>query len=325
MQSLSQLQQLFQKYLDENQFLDSPSELYQPANYILSLGGKRIRPIMLLMAYNLFRDDIEKALPAAFAIEIFHNFSLVHDDIMDEAPLRRGKPTVHVKYNTNTGILSGDVMLIYAYKYLMKIENQSRISDLVRLFNEVAVEVCEGQQYDMNFEAQNEVSISAYLKMIELKTAVLLAGAMKMGAMIANAPEDDAQLVYDFAKNVGIAFQLQDDILDTFGDPQKFGKRVGGDIIQNKKTYLVLRAFELADQSTKTQLENLFANQPENESSKIDDVKSIFNQLDIRNEAEQVKEAFLQKAFAALNAVGVAEDKKVVLRNLADELMNRQV
>ncbi len=325
MQSLSQLQQVFQKYLDENRFEDAPVELYHPVNYILSLGGKRLRPIMLLMAYNLFKKDIEKALPAAFSIEIFHNFSLLHDDIMDQAPLRRGKPTVHIKYNTNTGILSGDVMLIYAYKYLMKVENRKCIIDVVNLFNQVAIEVCEGQQYDMNFEEQTEVSISEYLKMISLKTAALLAGAMKMGAIIADASEKDAQLIYDFGKNVGIAFQLQDDILDTFGDPQKFGKRVGGDIIQNKKTYLVLRAIELANKVTKAKLKSLLSETSNNEALKVNEVTNIFNQLNIQAEAEQVKEEYLEQAFKALDAVGVANSHKVVLRGLADGLMKREV
>ena len=325
MQSFSQVQQVFQNYLDENQFEAAPSELYHPVNYILSLGGKRLRPIMLLMAYNLFREDIEKALPAAYAVEIFHNFSLLHDDIMDQAPLRRGKPTVHIKYNTNAGILSGDVMLIYAYKYLMKVENQKRIIDLINLFNKAAVEVCEGQQYDMNFEKQTEVSIVEYLKMISLKTAVLLAGALKMGAVIADATAKDSRLIYDFGKNVGIAFQLQDDILDTFGDPQKFGKRVGGDIIQNKKTYLVLRALELADESTKTKLKRLLSEHSENESLKVEEVTKIFDQLNIQTEAEQVKEEYLQKAFDSLDAVSVADKNKTVLRGLADRLMKREV
>jgi geranylgeranyl diphosphate synthase type II len=325
MQSLNRLQQIFQKYLDENQFADAPAELYHPVNYILSLGGKRLRPIMLLMAYNLFKEDVEKALPAAFSIEIFHNFSLLHDDIMDQAPLRRGKPSVHIKYNTNAGILSGDVMLIYAYKYLLKVKNQKRIIDLVNLFSQIAVDVCEGQQYDMNFESKIEVSISEYLKMIGLKTAALLGGAMKMGAIIADSSEKDAQLIYDFGKNVGIAFQLQDDILDTFGDPQKFGKRVGGDIIQNKKTYLVLRALELADDTTKTRLKGLLTELSKDEILKIKEVTKVFNQLNIQAEAEQIKEQYFQKAFASLDAVSVTDNNKVVLRSLAERLMKREV
>ncbi len=325
MLSFQQLQLIFQKYLDENQILETPSELYHPVNYILSLGGKRLRPVMLLMAYNLFCEDVEKALPAAFSVEIFHNFSLVHDDIMDQAPLRRGNPTVHEKYNVNTGILSGDVMLIYAYKYLMKVENQQRVVDLVNLFNQIAVEVCEGQQYDMNFEEQHDVSIPEYLKMISLKTAALLAGAMKMGALIANASEQDAQRVYDFGKNVGIAFQLQDDILDTFGDPQKFGKRVGGDIIQNKKTYLVLRAMELADIPTKTKLNNLLSGYTQNEDLKVKEVTEIFDMLNIQYEAERIKEDHLEKAYEALSEIDVPKENKLVLRGLADRLMKREV
>ncbi len=325
MQSPSNLQQVFQKYLDENQFKNAPVELYAPVNYILNLGGKRIRPITLLMAYNLFKEDVEKALPAAYCIEIFHNFSLLHDDIMDEAPLRRGQPTVHTKYNTNAGILSGDVMLIYAYKYLMKTENKKCIADLIHLFNQVAVEVCEGQQFDMNFEEQSEVSISAYLKMIGLKTAALLAGGMKMGAIIADATQKDAQLIYDFGKNIGIAFQLQDDVLDTFGDPKKFGKRVGGDIIQNKKTYLVLRALELADKATKAKLKSLLSEPSSNDSLKVNEVTNIFNQLNIQVQAEQLIEKYLQLAFDALEAISVKEVNKKELKGLADNLMKREV
>lgn len=325
MQSLSHLQQVFQKYLDENQFTQTPFELYDPVNYILGLGGKRLRPVMLLMAYNLFREDIERALPAAYSIEIFHNFSLVHDDIMDKAPLRRGKPTVHEKYNINTGILSGDVMLINAYRYLMKVEKTNRILDLIHLFNTVAVEVCEGQQYDMNFEGKTAVSIPEYLEMISLKTAVLLAGAMKMGAIIAEASEKDAQLIYVFGKNIGIAFQLQDDILDTFGDPQIFGKRVGGDIIQNKKTYLVLRALELADDVTKSSLNKLLTESDLDEKLKIREVTKIFNKLNIQAETQQIINEYREKAFDSLNAIGVAEGNKKVLKDLANSLMKREV
>ena len=269
MLKLPDLQETFQKYLKENIFNQTPQELYQPVNYILKLGGKRLRPVILLMSYNLFKETVEKALPAAFAIEIFHNFSLLHDDIMDEAPLRRGQPTVHIKYDVNTGILSGDVMLIYAYQYILQLEDQSNIPALMRIFNKVAIEVCEGQQYDMNFETSQEVKIVDYLKMIELKTSVLLAGAMKMGAVIAGAPEKDANHLYEFGKNIGIAFQLQDDILDTFGDPEKFGKKVGGDIAQNKKTYLLLKAMELAKGSRKQALSDLITQNYIEEATKI--------------------------------------------------------
>ena len=325
MRSLSQLQEIFQKYLDENRFSNTPTELYEPVNYILSLGGKRLRPIMLLMAYNLFKEDIETALPAAFSIEVFHNFSLVHDDIMDKAPLRRGKLTVHKKYDENTGILSGDVMLIYAFKYLMQLEKHEATLEIIKLFNQIAIDVCEGQQFDMNFENRSEVTIDEYINMIGLKTAALLAGGMKMGAMIAGASESDAQHLYDFGKNVGIAFQLQDDILDTFGDPEKFGKKVGGDIAQNKKTYLALRAMELANNGLKTQLRNLFSEKLIDEELKIKKVTEIYHQLNIQDEANQVKESFLRAAFEALEKIEVPESNKTVIKKLANDLMKREV
>jgi len=325
MQKLNQLQSLFRDYLVANQFKQAPQELYEPVNYILNLGGKRLRPVLLLMSYNLFDEKVEKALPAAYAVEIFHNFSLLHDDIMDEAPLRRGQPTVHIKYNTNTGILSGDVMLIYAYEYLTKVEDKSKIASLVKVFNRVAIEVCEGQQYDMNFEERTEVQIDEYLKMIELKTSVLIGGGMEMGAILAGADASDANHIAEFGKNVGIAFQLQDDILDTFGDPEKFGKKVGGDIAQNKKTYLILKAMEVADSDTAASLQELMSTTPADEVTKIKTVTSIFTQLNIRQLAEELKEEYLDKAFMHLDAVQVADSRKIELRELANQLMGREV
>ncbi|MFK8104543.1 MAG: polyprenyl synthetase family protein, partial [Saprospiraceae bacterium] len=226
MKSPAALKQIFDDYIATNEFKQAPVALYEPINYIFSLGGKRLRPLLLLMGYNLFGERVEEALPAAFAIEIFHNFSLLHDDIMDEAPLRRGKPSVHVKYNVNTGILSGDVMLIYAYQYLARLSVLPRYAKIVELFNQLAIDVCEGQQYDMNFEEEEQVALSAYLKMIELKTAALIGGALGMGAVIGGASEKDMEQLMQFGRNIGIAFQIQDDILDTFGDPEKFGKKV---------------------------------------------------------------------------------------------------
>ncbi len=324
MNAIEKLRELFLTYLNDNHIDQSPVELYQPVNYIMELGGKRMRPIMLLMAYSLFKDDPERALPASYAIEMFHNFSLVHDDIMDEAPLRRGKPTVHNKFDANTGILSGDVMLILSYSSLMKTDTTKKDA-LVLLFNDIATKVCEGQQMDMNFETRVEVEIDEYIKMISYKTAALLAGGMKIGALIADAEEKDANLVFDFAWNIGIAFQLQDDILDTYGDPKKFGKKVGGDIVQNKKTYLVLKALELANEETATRLNGLMNTPTENENEKIETVKEIFNSLDIRREAEKLKKAYQVKAFDALDAVGVSEERKQGLVDIANQLMGREV
>jgi geranylgeranyl diphosphate synthase type II len=325
MQQVAELQSLFKTYLDENQFHQKPEGLYEPINYILSLGGKRIRPVLLLMGCNLFNDNIAQALPASFAIEIFHNFSLLHDDIMDEAPLRRGKPTVHIKYNQNTGILSGDVMLVYAYEFFLQLDDKLKIPIIIKTFNKVAIEVCEGQQYDMDFETRNDVTIDEYIKMIELKTSVLIAGGLKIGAIIGGSSEEDANHLYEFGRNIGIAFQLQDDILDTFGDPEKFGKKVGGDIVQNKKTFLVLKALELGNDEQCDKLSALMSIDSEDENVKIEAVKSIFNELQIREAAEQLMESYLELAFDHLSAVNVVEEKKEVLIKLSNELMGREV
>lgn len=325
MQQVSALQSLFSKYLTENEFENKPEGLYEPINYILSLGGKRIRPVLLLMGCNMFDDDIEKALPASYAVEIFHNFSLLHDDIMDEAPLRRGKPTVHVKYNQNTGILSGDVMLVYAYEFLLKLDAKVNVLEILKVFNQVAIEVCEGQQHDMDFETRNDVLISEYLKMIEQKTAALIAGGLKIGAIIGGASAADAAHLYEFGRNIGIAFQLQDDILDTFGDPEKFGKKVGGDIVQNKKTFLVLKTLEIANDEQRAQLTLLMNKDFEEENKKINAVKSIFNKLQIRQLAEQLMEEYSTKAFEHLDAVQIDKSRKIPLVNLAHQLMGREV
>ena len=325
MQTLSQFQLDFHNYLEANQFKTPPLELYDPVNYILSIGGKRIRPVLSLMSCALFDDHYQKALPVAFAVEVFHNFTLLHDDIMDEAPIRRGKPTVHIKYDVNTGILSGDVMMIYAYDYLTRVDDDLKMPSLFRIFNKMAIKVCEGQQYDINFETRSDVTIPEYLKMIELKTSVLLAGSMKMGAVVGNASQEDAEHIYEFGRNVGLAFQMQDDILDTFGDPEKFGKKVGGDIVQNKKTYLVLKALAVADEATKTELQTLMNTLTTDENAKIQSVKNIFNKLNIRALAEELKSNYLDKAFEHLNAITVNAERKTSLIKLANDLMQREV
>ena len=325
MQTLSQFQDLFQTYLKENRFENRPDELYAPVNYILSIGGKRLRPILVLMSHALFNENIAQSLPAAYAVEVFHNFTLLHDDIMDEAPLRRGKETVHIKYDVNTGILSGDVMMIYAYDYLSKVADETKVPSLYKTFNKLAIEVCEGQQYDMNFERREDVTISEYLRMIELKTSVLLAGGMKMGAIIANASEEDINHIYEFGRNIGLAFQIQDDILDTFGDPEKFGKKVGGDIIQNKKTYLVLRTLEQADAESKKALASLMATPTTDELAKVIAVKQIYNQFKIRELAEELKNDYLQTAFNHMDAIKVPMERKKLLIGLAKDLMGREV
>ena len=324
MLSVEHLQELFLKYLKNELFDQSPKELYEPVNYILQLGGKRLRPVLLLMGANLFTEKVDHALPAALSIEIFHNFSLVHDDIMDEAPLRRGKPTVHIKYGQNTGILSGDVMLILTYQYLNQLPNPNQLPTILGIFNRLAIEVCEGQQYDMNFETQDSVEIDAYLKMIELKTAVLIAGGLKIGALIGGGRMEDATELYEFGRNIGIAFQLQDDILDTFGDPEKFGKKVGGDIIQNKKTILLLKSIEQAKGQDQIDLKEALA-LSSNSTQKIDKVTAIYNKLKVQEQASELMESYLEKAFIHLDRVKVEDSRKLFLRNLANQLMMREI
>ena len=324
-QILEKYHHIFNYYLSKNAFNEAPSELYEPVNYILHLGGKRLRPLLVLMGTHLFDDNIEKALPAAFAVEVFHNFTLLHDDIMDEAPLRRGKPTVHARFGTNTGILSGDVMVIYAYHFLNKIEPNDLKSKLFTIFNKMAIEVCEGQQYDMNFERRDDVTLEEYIRMIELKTSVLIAAAFQMGALIGGASDEDSFHLYEFGRNFGIAFQIQDDILDTFGDPEKFGKKVGGDIIQNKKTYLVLKSYELANPSQRMDLRQLMTTPTEDETVKIETVRGIFKELDVLNFAQSAMYQFLEKSFNALESTPLSIERKNELKEWANDLMLRQI
>lgn len=301
-----------------------PYNLYEPINYILGLGGKRLRPVMVLMSTELFGADYKKALDAALAIEIFHNFSLVHDDIMDDAPLRRGKESVHEKWDVNTGILSGDAMLINAYRLFENYEGDT-FRDLAKLFGKTAIEVCEGQQYDVDFETRDDVTEAAYLKMIEYKTAVLVAAALKMGAIIANASLEDQESIYKFGKNLGIAFQLQDDYLDAFGDPETFGKQVGGDIIENKKTILYLMALKLGNSEQRNELLDLYSIQPQDPKDKVNAIKNVFL---LTGSAAQTKleiERFTRKAFEVLHDLKISEDKKELLRKFGESLMQRSV
>lgn len=324
MRDLNNLQYLFQKYMLEHSFVQAPVELYEPANYIMELGGKRLRPALLLMSYQVFDDSVEKALPAALAVEVFHNFSLVHDDIMDQAPLRRGKPTVHQKFGLNAGILSGDVMLIYSYEHLLRLGMPLHLPKILGVFNRLAIEVCEGQQYDMNFENRGDVQIEEYLRMIELKTAALIGGCMELGALVAGAGEDDVAHLGQFGRNIGVAFQLQDDILDTFGDPEKFGKKPGGDIVQNKKTYLILKAMQLADPARRSRLKELMNTPTTDETRKVQEVKDILIQLDIERLALEEKLRFQNKAFDHLAAVTAPEERKKPIRDFADQLFRRE-
>jgi geranylgeranyl diphosphate synthase, type II len=325
MHSLTQLLDLTVRYGREMSFPDSPVELYAPCEYILQLGGKRLRPALLLMGYEMFADHPANALPAAWAVELFHNFTLMHDDIMDAAPLRRGQPTVHTRWNLTTGILSGDVMLIHAYRHLCSLERTDRIPDLIQIFNRTAIEVCEGQQMDVNFETRQDVSIPEYLRMIELKTAVLLAGALEMGARYAGAPPTEAGKLYAFGRLAGIAFQLQDDLLDTYGDPEKFGKQVGGDILQNKKTYLVLKAMENAPESDRAELRHWMSSTDFPPVEKVEAVRAIFNRNAVPEAVEKIKQSYQEEAFASLDAVQVAPERKQILREAVEALFVREL
>ena len=298
--------------------------MYEPIHYILQLGGKRMRPILTLMSAEVFDAHYAKALPAALAVEVFHNFSLVHDDIMDDAPLRRGNATVHEKWDINTGILSGDAMLILAYQYFEEYE-PTIFRALAKLFSKTALEVCEGQQWDVDFESRNDVTIPEYLKMIECKTAVLVAAAMKMGAIIAETSQENANLIYDFGLNLGLAFQLQDDYLDAFGNPETFGKQVGGDIIENKKTYLYLKAMEFASPNEKEELVHLFSIHPEDNSDKINSVKRVFHSSGAAQATQKAIQDFTLKAFETLEKMNVSLDKKAMLTNFGENLMKRNV
>jgi geranylgeranyl diphosphate synthase type II len=300
----------------------SPQNLYQPVGYALEMGGKRLRPVMVLLAYNLFSEKIEEAFPAALAVEVFHNFTLLHDDIMDQAEMRRNSLTVYKKYNENIAILSGDAMSIMAYNYLLQC-NSSPPAPMIQLFSQTALEVCEGQQYDMDFETRTNVSISEYMNMIRLKTAVLLACSLKMGALAANAPDSTADLLYVFGLNLGIAFQLQDDLLDVFADQDKFGKMIGGDIISNKKTFLLLKALELSDSETKTRIQDWISKKDFNAEEKITAFTNIYNQLNIKEITESFIEGFYQLALDVYKEIGLANETKAELLHLANLIMNR--
>lgn len=323
MQFLEKHQTLFERYLEKQLMEGNPPGLYEPVNYIMQLGGKRIRPILTLIAYQVFRSDVAKALPLAYAVELFHNFSLVHDDIMDQALLRRGKKSVHAKWDINTGILSGDAMLILTYKYFMQFDQENYFASLLRVFNRTGLEVCEGQQMDMNFEKRLDVRLEEYLKMIELKTAALIGCALELGSIAAGAQPEDVAHLAAFGRNIGISFQLQDDILDTFGDPQKVGKKVGGDIVQDKKTFLVIKALEMAADSQRLRLNQLMNSTTINEAEKIATVMEIFKDLNIKALAIQAKETYQQKALAQLEAVQGGNEAKEELRMLAGALLVR--
>ncbi|MES2588924.1 MAG: polyprenyl synthetase family protein [Bacteroidota bacterium] len=300
----------------------TPQNLYEPLRYFLKLGGKRIRPILTLLGVELFGKKTSDAFHAALAIEYFHNFSLIHDDIMDEAPLRRAQETIHTKWNTNIAILSGDVLLIKAYQEICK-QNPKHLAELMMVFNKTAVEVCEGQQMDMDFENRNSVSVKEYIEMIRLKTSVLLGCALEFGAIIADAKEEDKKSIYSFGENIGIAFQIQDDILDLYGDEAKFGKQVGGDIIANKKTLLTLKAFELANPLQKEFLLNI--SQIQDPKLKVEQTHSIYAEIGIKDAVLKIRDSYFENGLDELNAIHLPKESKEKLYQLVNYLQEREV
>lgn len=320
MQSFELLSQKFALQFDKAHFPGAPETLYQPNEYFLKLGGKRVRPVLCLMGNELFDEIREDAWELAAAVEMFHNFTLIHDDIMDKAPLRRGMETVHTKYGENTALLAGDVMLVKAYEYLSNIDN-SFLKPIMQLFNQTAREVCEGQQWDMDFEKQDTVQLDEYLRMIELKTSVLLAASLKMGAVLGGAGERNQNLLYEFGRKLGIAFQVQDDYLDAFGDPQKFGKQVGGDILANKKTFLLIHALETANAQQLSELRQLLIGNP---PGKVEQVLQIFRDCQVDKWAIQLKNKYLDEAFQHLEDIAVVSRRKEPLADLAKFLVQRE-
>ena len=322
MYTLKEIQTKVGEYFAAENFNGTPAELYQPIEYTLALGGKRIRPTLLLAATDLFGGDIQQARYAAIGIEIFHNFTLLHDDLMDRSPVRRGQPTVYRKWDENTAILSGDAMHILAWQYFLK-QPHSNSHAILQTFGQTCIEIHEGQQYDMNFEHRNDVTIDEYMEMIRLKTAVLLGGALKIGALIANADAADTEAIYNFGIKTGLAFQLRDDLLDAYGDTATFGKQTGTDIRDNKKTFLLLRAIEKGNATQQQRLRELFATTPQDPTDKINEVLDIYNQLDIRHEVEQRIAQLHDQALQHLDQIARPDTSKTPLRTLACTLLNR--
>lgn len=319
MKTYKELYALIERGIANISYTQQPQELYKPIEYIMQLGGKRLRPVLTLMANEMFGGESQKAIKAALAIEMFHNFTLVHDDIMDNADIRRGQPTVHIKWNQTIAILSGDLMMIKATDLLCETETND-LRTLISVFNKTAAEVCEGQQWDMNFETQNNVTEQDYLKMITLKTAVLLGCALKVGALIGGANTNDANHLYEFGKNIGIAFQLQDDILDSFGEGDKVGKKIGGDIAANKKTILLIEAINSATGDDKDELYYWLGAKSE---EKIEAVLKLYAKYKVRDKAEQLKEQYLQLAFEHLKQISIPNENKLLLKQTAIDLMER--
>ncbi len=321
---MQHLQQLVMEAIETSKFPETPSNLYDPIRYILTLGGKRVRPVLTLMAAELFgMRDMADIIPAAKAVEFFHNFSLIHDDLMDKAPLRRGKTTVHEKWDANIAILSGDGLLVKAYEEISKC-NPVYLPATLKILSKVAMEVCEGQQLDMDYESRSSLSMAEYLEMIRLKTSVLLGGALQLGAILSGADGQQQQLIYDFGENVGLAFQLQDDILDAYGDPETFGKIVGGDILINKKTFLLVKLMAVISHEDKPVLKNLLEAPAEDTASKIKDMLALYGKYEIKAAADKLKDSYTQRAFEKMEALNVPNHRKEPLLVLANNLLVRQ-
>ncbi|UKJ09136.1 polyprenyl synthetase family protein [Solitalea lacus] len=323
MYSIKQLQDIISKEVDQISLPAFPAELYEPIRYLMQLGGKRMRPVLTLMGCNLFTDEIQPSIIPALGLEVFHNFTLMHDDIMDNAPIRRGQATVHEKWNPNVAILSGDVMLVKAYELMMQVSDM-HLRQVLNLFNKTAAEVCEGQQIDMNFEQYDTVNVDQYINMIALKTAVLLGACLKTGALLGGASEADAEHLYQFGKKLGVAFQLQDDILDVYGEPEKFGKQIGGDIIANKKTYLLIKALEMAQGTAKSSLNHWLNTQVFIAEQKVNAIKLIYDELNLRELAEEKMQAFVEDALLHLNEIKADQTRKQLLIDFANQLLVRE-
>lgn len=318
-----EIQEMVKLGISEMPFDRKPEELYAPIRYVLSLGGKRLRPALMLMAYNLYKENPQEILPVAIGLETYHNYTLLHDDLMDHASVRRGNPTVHVKWDENTAILSGDTMLVMAYQYIARCADEY-MPRILNLFTTTALEIGEGQQYDVDFETRNDVTEDEYIEMIRLKTSVLLACALKMGAILADAPERDAQLLYQFGEQIGLAFQLQDDYLDCYGDFEKFGKRIGGDILCNKKTYMLINALQLAGDVERKELLGWINAKDYDEQEKIDAVIALYTQLGIPELVNQRIAECYERGEQALAVVDLPQERKEVLLQFARQMLNRQ-
>ncbi|UCH13927.1 MAG: polyprenyl synthetase family protein [Bacteroidales bacterium] len=323
MYTFEHCQDIINKELEDVSFKDSPVNLYEPIRYILFIGGKRLRPSLTLMGCNLFSDKIDNAIYPALAIELFHNFTLMHDDLMDKSDIRRNYSTVHKKWNENIAILSGDAMLVKSYECISKCQ-ESLIIKALKIFNEAAIKVCEGQQYDMDFENRTDVTIDEYLEMIELKTASLIAGSLRMGALAGKSISEDADLIHEFGKNIGIAFQLQDDLLDVYADPSVFGKSSGGDIVANKKTYLLISALNSKDQELRSVLRKWIEKEKFDRDEKIKAITEIYNKLKLKELTTARIDSFFKLGLKSLDKVSISDNRKIILRNLIKRLIGRK-